>query len=242
MNNGRSVRVIRLLALVVLVLAAPSQAQNKPAISEEIAKAYGLDSFGQVEQIRYTYNIDAPALKLKFARSWVWEPKTGRISYVGKDKAGTPVKVTYLRSQLSSQDAVVKDEVDPAFNNDQYWVTVPFHQFQDSSAKVEDVGLQELPLGKGSAEKVVVSYSAEAGGYSPGDTWTLFVGPDKRVKEFVYRSKHEAVTMTWAGNKMAGPLLVSTDHRGTKDGKPAHIFFTDVAVKLMGSNDWVKAQ
>jgi hypothetical protein len=44
---------------------------------------------------------------------------------------------------------------------------------------VEDAGMQKLPLGKGSAEKVVVSYSAEAGGYSPGDTWTLFVGPDK---------------------------------------------------------------
>ena len=28
----------------------------------------------------------------------------------------------------------------------------------------------------------------------------------------------------------------------TKDGKPAHVFFTDVAVKLMGSNDWVNAQ
>ena len=240
MTNGSPVRVIRLLGLVVLVLAAPSRAQNKPAISEEIAKAYGLDSFGQIEQIRYTFNRDLPGIKL--SRSWVWEPKTGRVSYDGKDKAGKPVKVTYLRSQLSSQDAVVKDEVDPAFNNDQYWVTFPFHQFQDSSNKVEDAGMQKLPLGKGSAEKVVVSYSAEAGGDSPGDTWTLFVGPDKRVKEFVYRSKHEVVIMTWAGNKMAGPLLVSTDHRGTKDGKPARIFFTDVAVKLMGSNDWVNAQ
>jgi hypothetical protein len=242
MTNGSPVRVIRLLALVVLILTAPSRAQNKPAISQEIAKAYGLDSFGQIEQIRYTFNIDAPAFKLKFARSWVWEPKTGRISYDGKDKAGKPLKVTYLRSQLSSQDAVVKEEVDPAFNHDQYWVTFPFHQFQDSGTKVEDAGMQKLPLGEGSAEKVVVSYSAEAGGDSPGDTWTLFVGPDKRVKEFVYRSKHEVVIMTWAGNKMAGPLLVSTDHRGTKDGKPARVFFTDVAVKLMGSNDWVNAQ
>ena len=170
MMNDSLVRVIRLLALVGLVLAAPSRAQNKPAISEEIAKAYGLDSFGQIEQIRYTFNRDLPGIKL--SRSWVWEPKTGRVSYDGKDKAGKPVRVTYLRSQLSSQDAVVKDEVDPAFNNDQYWVTFPFHQFQDGNTKVEDAGMQKLPLGKGSAEKVVVSYSAEGGGYSPGDTWT----------------------------------------------------------------------
>ena len=244
MTNGSPVRVIRLLALVVLVLAAPSRAQNKPAISEEIAKAYGLDSFGQIEQIRYTFNIDLPGLKL--SRSWVWEPKTGRVSFDGKDKAGKPLKVTYLRSQLSSQNAVVKDEVDPAFNNDQYWLIFPFHQYWDSSAKVEDAGMQKLPLGKGSAEKVVVSYPSEAGGYTPGDTWTLFVGPDKHVKEFIYHRggsmKPTVVTTTWADNKKAGPLLVSTDHRGMADGKPVRISFSDVAVKLTGSNDWVNAQ
>ena len=113
MTNASRVTIFRLLVLGVLVLAATSWAQNRPPISEEIAKTYGLDSFGQIEQIRYTFNLDLPALKLKVARSWVWEPKTGRVSYDGKDKAGKPVKVTYLRSQLSSQDAVVKDEVDP---------------------------------------------------------------------------------------------------------------------------------
>jgi hypothetical protein len=32
------------------------------------------------------------------------------------------------------------------------------------------------------------------------------------------------------------------DHRGTGDGKPLRIFFTDVAVKLAGSDTWVNAQ
>ena len=54
--------------------------------------------------------------------------------------------------------------------------------------------------------------------------------------------KPTVVTTTWAGNKMAGPLLVSTDHRGTADGKPARIFFSDVAVKLTGSDAWVDAK
>jgi hypothetical protein len=244
MTNGRTVRLIHLLVLGMLVLAASSAAQNKPPISEEIAKAYGLDSWGQIDQIRYTFNVDLPGIKL--SRSWVWEPKAGRVSYDGKDKAGKPVKVTYLRSQLSSQDAVVKDDVDPAFNNDQYWLVFPFHQYWDGGAKVEDAGMKKLPLGKGSAEKVVVSYPAEAGGYTPGDTWTLFVGPDKHVKEFIYHrggsTKPTVVTTTWAGDKKAGPLLISTDHRGTADGKPARIFFSDVAVKLAGSSAWVNAQ
>jgi len=244
MTNASRVPVIGALVLGVLVLVAPSRAQNKPPISEEIAKAYGLDSWGQIEQIRYTFNIDLPGIKL--SRSWVWEPKTGRVSYDGKDQAGKPLKVTYLRSQLSSQDAVVKDQVDPAFNNDQYWLIFPFHQYWDTGAKVEDAGMHKLPLGKGSADKVVVSYPAEMGGYTPGDTWTLFVGPDKIVKEFIYHrggsKKPTLVITTWAGYKKAGPLLVSTDHRGTADGKPARISFSDVAVKLTGSNDWVSAQ
>lgn len=244
MTNATRVSVICLFVLGVLVLSESSWAQNKPPISEEIAKTYGLDSWGQIEQIRYTFNIDLPGIKL--SRSWVWEPKTGQVSFDGKDKAGKPLKVTYLRSQLSSQGAAVKDEVDPAFNNDQYWLIFPFHQYWDSSAKVEDAGMRKLPLGKGSAEKVAVSYPAEAGGYTPGDTWTLFVGPDKRVKEFIYHrggsKKPTVVITTWAGYKKAGPLLVSTDHRGTADGKPARISFSDVAVKLTGSNNWVNAQ
>jgi hypothetical protein len=94
--------------------------------------------------------------------------------------------------------------------------------------------------------RVVVTYPSEGGGYTPGDTWTLFVGPDKRVKEFIYHRggsvKPTVVIATWADYKKAGPLLVSTDHRGTADGKPARIFFSDVSVMLAGSNTWVNAQ
>jgi len=114
MTNVSRVRLIRLLLLGALVLAATSWAQERPPIAEQIAKTYGLDSFGQIERIRYTFNIG----ELNLSRTWVWEPKTDRVSYEGKDKAGQPVKVTYLRSQLGSQTAVVKDEIDSAFIND----------------------------------------------------------------------------------------------------------------------------
>jgi hypothetical protein len=38
--------------------------------------------------------------------------------------------------------------------------------------------------------------------------------------------------MTWADYKKAGPLFISTDHRGTVNGKPARVFFSDVSVKV----------
>jgi len=244
-TNSSRTTMIRLLALGVLLLAGTAWAQNRPPILEQIAKTYGLDSYGQVEAIRYTWNGEIPGL-FKLARVWEWEPKTGRVSYEGKDKEGKPVKVTYLRSELSSQPDAVKNQVDPGFLNDNYWLLFPFHAYWDMSATVTDEGMKKLPTGAGSAELVSVKYGAELGGYTPGDTWDLYVGKDNRVEYLVFHhggdQKPSLVKASWTGYKKAGPLLISTEHRGTADGKPLHIFISDVAVKLTGSDTWMKAQ
>src|SRR5215469_1147342 len=157
--------VIRLLALSsLLFLPATTGAQQRAPIVERLAKTYGLDSFGQIEAIRYTFSAQAPGLDL--FRSWTWEPKTDQVTYEGKDQSGKPVKVAYLRSQIGSQPAEVKDDIDPGFLNDNYWLILPFHFAWDTSAAVEDAGMQKLPLGNRSAEKVVVKYPSD-GGYSP---------------------------------------------------------------------------
>ena len=235
--------VIRLLALaMLLILPATSGAQQRPPILEKLTKTYGLESFGQIEAIRYTFNAEAPGLNA--SRSWTWEPKTDQVTYEGKDKSGNPVKVTYLRSQLGSQPANVRDDIDPGFLNDNYWLLLPFHFSWDTNAAVEDAGVQKLPQGNGAAEKVVVKYPSD-GGYSPGDTWELYVGSDGRIEEMAYHRggvpKLE-VFATWADYKKAGPLLLSLDHRGTRNGDPLHLFFSNVAVKLVGSNTWMDAR
>jgi hypothetical protein len=238
-------KTIRFLIFAMLILAATSWAQERAPIVEQIAKTYGLDSYEQIEAIRYTWNGEITGL-FKASRTWEWEPKTGKVSYEGKDKDGKPVKVTYMRSQLSSQPDAVKNEVEPSFVNDNYWLLFPFHAYWDKSAEVKDLGAQKLPLGKGSARRVAVKYPAELGGYTPGDTWELYVGSDNRVKQFVYRRggprPPSLVKATWAGYKKAGPLLISTEHRGTADGKPMRIFLSDIAVKLAGSDKWINAQ
>ena len=177
MTKASRVPVIGVLLVGVLCPPAPVWAQQRPAIADKIAKAHGLDSFGQIDAIRYTFNIDAGPLKL--SRSWVWEPKTDQISYEGKDKAGNPVKVTYSRSQLASPRAVVKNEIDPGFFNDQYNLLFPFHVVWDAGATVQDAGMQKL---------------------------------------------------------------IALDHLGTADGKPARVFFSNVAVKLAGSSTWMDAK
>ena len=243
MRNVRCLTTIGLLLCGVLVLAPGSWAQNRAPILDQIVKTYGLDSFGQIEAIRYTFNLTFPGVHL--VRSWEWEPKTNKVSYEGKDKDGKPVKVSYMRSELSSQSDAVKNEIDPGFINDNYWLVFPFHAYWDKSATVTDQGMHKLPVGTGSATLVSVKYPNE-GGYTPGDTWDLYVGKDNRVEYLVYHrggaTKPSLVTASWTGYKKAGPLLVSTEHRGTADGKPLHLFLSDVSVKLAGSDTWIKAQ
>lgn len=240
MINLRRLDVIRIFALSTLLLtpSAMSWAQQRPPIADKMAKAHGLDSFGQVEGIRYTFNVQRPGVDL--SRSWEWSPKTDSVTYEGKDKDGQPVKVTYQRSQ-----AGVPEDIDGNFLNDQYWLLLPFHVIWDTSATVTNEGMQKLPLGEGSGEKLVVKYPSE-GGYSPGDTWDVYVGADDRAQEFVYHGggpkKPSVVIAPWTDYKKAGPLLFSLDHPSKADDAPVHIFFSKVAVKVTGSENWINAQ
>lgn len=233
------------IVLAILAFATSSWAQTQRApILDKIAKTYGLDSWDKVEAVRYTWTGEVPGV-FKLSRTWEWEPKTTQVTYEGKDKDGKPVKVTYKRSELSSQSEMVKNEVDPGFINDNYWALFPLHAYWDKSASVIDQGVFNLPQGSGTAELVPVKYPADSG-YTPGDTWNLYVAKDNRVVYFDYHRGGpkfpSRVLATWTGYKKAGPLLFATEHRGSADGKPFHLVISDVAVKLTGSDTWIKAQ
>jgi hypothetical protein len=237
--------ILGFLVFAGLLFSANSWAQQRDPIIEKVANAYGLDSYDKIEAIRYTWNIDIPGL-FKASHKWEWEPKTGKILFESTDKDGKPVKVAYDSSQLASQPDAVKNEVEPAFVNDNYWLLFPFHAYWDKSATITNEGTKKLPIGAGSATLVTVKYPKEAGGYTPGDTWDLYVGKDYRVQAMVYHrggdKKPKLVTATWTGYKKAGPLLVSTEHRGTADGGAFRLWITNVAVKLAGSEKWADAQ
>src|ERR1700758_4572263 len=156
MRPSRRVDLICLLSCSLLLsLPAISGAQQLPPAAKQMAKTFGLDSFGQVEAIRYTFAIAG----LVPPRTWEWHPKTDTVTYEGKDKEGNPTKVTYKRSEIDSQSDVVKNQIDPGFVNDQYWLLLPLHVAWDG-ATVTDEGMHETPLGKTQAQRIAVKYAA----------------------------------------------------------------------------------
>jgi hypothetical protein len=100
MTNLSRLNVIRVLAFsMLLILPGTLGAQTRPPILEKIAKTYGLDSWDQIQAIRYSWNLQLGTFNI--SRSWEWEPKTTQVTYEGKDKDGKPVKVTYNTSAPS---------------------------------------------------------------------------------------------------------------------------------------------
>jgi hypothetical protein len=247
MRNIRRFTLMGLLLCGALLLTPTSwaQAPQRAPLLDQVAKTFGVDSWDKVDAVRYTWNGEITGL-FKAAHKWEWEPKTGKVTFDGTGKDGRPVHVTYDSSQLSSQPDQVKNEVEPSFINDNYWALFPLHASWDKSASAIDQGRFNLPLGAGTAELLPIKYPSEAGGFTPGDIWDLYIGKDNRVVYFVYNrggSKPPSrVFATWAGYKKAGPILFSTEHMGFADGKPLHIFLTDVAVKLAGSDQWIPAK
>src|SRR3954467_1243622 len=106
-----------LLLCEVLVFAvtpwAQAQAPQRAPLLDQVAKAYGIDSWDQVEAVRYTWNGEITGL-FKAAHKWEWEPTTNKVSFEGVDKDGKPVKVSYVRTDLSTQSDAVKNQIDPS--------------------------------------------------------------------------------------------------------------------------------
>src|ERR1700732_3181368 len=128
-----------LCGMLVCVPNSWAQAPQRAPILDQVAKTYGIDSWDKIDAIRYTWSIDIPGL-FKASHKWEWEPKTGKTTFESTDKDGKPVKVTYDSSQLSSQPDAVKNQIEPAFVNDNYWLLFPFHAYWDKSASAIDQG------------------------------------------------------------------------------------------------------
>jgi hypothetical protein len=230
MKNFRA-RTILPMVFLTIVFTAAAAAES---LHVRVAESYGVKSFADIEAIRFTFNVDLGEKKI--ARSWVWEPQSGKVTFGGP---GGPFE--YNRSELDKNPTDEMKKIDAWFINDQYWLLFPLHLVWDDKAAVEDTGEHNLPMGNGKETRLVVSYPP-SGGYTPGDVYELFIDDNNRISQWVYRrggSAEPTRVTTWEDHRKVGPLTVSFKHEGN-DGK-FRLWFTDFAVKLKSSESWVEA-
>jgi hypothetical protein len=235
--NSQLKYLVAALVLVVTTACAGVDKQDREAdVRQKVAQAYGIQSFGQIELIQYTFNVQLGDRNV--SRSWLWQPKKDEVTFEAESSAQP---ITYSRKKILAGAPDNLKKIDARFINDNYWLLFPIHMAWDTQAKVEDVGQKDLPIGGGKARCLVVSYPSE-GGYTPGDVYELFLDDSFRIVQWIYRkggSPDPTRITTWEDHRQVGPLVLSLNHQGPD--KKFRVWFSKVAVKTTGSASWISA-
>lgn len=228
--------IVVLLAIGISACAGLSK-ERPMNVRQNIAESYGLQHFGEVEKLQYTFNVKKGEDHLY--RFWIWEPRLDRVTFKGMDYQEA---VTYNRSEIGDDTPERLKKIDAWFINDNYWLLFPFHVAWDTNTKVENLGRRKLPMGDGSARCVVVTYPA-AGGYTPGDVYELYLDNYNRLTQWVYRrggSEKPTRITTWEDHRKVDALTFSLNHLG--EDRNFRVWFTNVGVKMAGIDSWMFAQ
>lgn len=233
----RKTAVVLMVIMTTLVAAAPGGAEAPPG-ALAVAERYGLESWDQIEELRYTFNVRAGEREVR--RSWVWRVADRTVTYRDEIAGGEPVH--YSQDDVGEGMSEELKQVDHRFINDQYWLLFALHVAWDGDADVTEAGAQPLPIGEGTAAKITVQYPEE-GGYTPGDAYDIYVGDDGYVVQWVYRQGGQpepSLAATWEDHRRVGPIVVPTRFR-SEDGN-FELWFSGVAARLKGSGKLIEAE
>lgn len=203
------------------VVQASEQKAKTKSLLEKLADQHGFAHWQDVNSIRFTFNVDRDTSH--YERSWIWEVGENRVTQLTATDT-----ISYLRSEVDSTLA----RIDGAFINDKYWFLAPYQWVWDSgsfSHSYEEAAL--APISGDSLPKLTITYGQE-GGYTPGDAYDFYFGPDSLVREWVFRKGNQpepSLITTWEGYQDMGGLQLSTMHQ-TADGS-FKLYFTGVSVE-----------
>ncbi len=221
-----------LLVSLLLAVTACQEAPKKEATPEtaptakrdlldSLAAAHGFDRWKEVREIRFTFNVDRDTSH--FERSWVWEPKTNRVTRILNGDT-----LTYLRSQVDSTLMAA----DGAFINDKYWFLAPYQWVWDRNSITHTFTRQvPAPISGEPMDKLTIVYGQE-GGYTPGDAYDFFIGKDSLVAEWVFRRGNQAepsVVTTWEQYQMPMGLKLASVHQNAEGN--FKLYFTGIEVR-----------
>lgn len=211
--------------LVVLFSCKPAPEKEVVAtpenltISEKIAKAHGIDAWGNVYEIAYTFNVDRDGKH--FERSWSWKPKLNEVVLTTANDT-----IAYNRSK---QDSLTL-RADMGFINDKYWLLAPFNLVWDKGLKETYTEKATAPISGETMQKLTIVYEGE-GGYTPGDAYDFYFGDDYLIKEWVFRKTNApepGLITTWEDYQEYNGLKIATKH--VKNEGDWKLSFTNIKV------------
>lgn len=223
-------RVLCILTIILLFAScgqqrnteAPSvQAQDSLPLLERLAHAHGFEHWPSVSEIRFTWNIDRDTTH--FERTWIWDVRNQRVTRIMMGDT-----ISYLRSEVDSTLA----QVDGGFINDKYWMLAHYQWVwdQESITHTFTPGVT-APLSGKPADKLTVVYG-DTGGYTPGDAYDYWLGPDSLVMEWAFRRGNQDepnLINTWEDYQEVGGLKIAM-MRQNADGT-FKLYFTGVEVR-----------
>jgi hypothetical protein len=196
-----------------------SSTLNEESITTKIANANGFENFEKVNQLYFTFNVKVNDT-VRSQRSWKWYPKENKIELTEKGETFSYIKKDTLDEQAKAADQ--------KFINDTYWLLFPY-QLIWSDFNFEFNQTATAPISQQQMQGLTVNYSGD-GGYTPGDTYRLYLSDDLMVKEWTYESAGgSTLTTTWEDYETFNGITISK-MRKSQDGS-FQLYFTDLEVK-----------
>lgn len=213
-----------LLFFVGLTFACTPKPEMPDTLPFQVAKAYGIENFDQVNSIAYTWNVQRDSVNV-LSRAWKWNVKDSTVYYSGPD-------TTFIYSLTA--DSLPKQ--DGGFINDKYWAMMPFQLAWDSGYTFETTEGATSPIKGLPSTKLTILYQSgepksPGMGYTPGDAYDLYLDENNMIVEWVFRRGNgaEGRPVTWETIESHGPLKFATEHFNA-EGKRT-LWISDIKVE-----------
>ncbi len=202
-------------------LSHPAVLLQESSILEKVANAHGYENWKNIEEIKFTFNVDRD--NSHFERTWVWQPKTNDITSITNQ--GT---LQYNRANMDS--TAYKTNGD--FINDKFWLLAPFQLvWNKNNIKHEHLKDVEAPISKKTMQKLTIVYGNE-GGYTPGDAYDFYFGDDFIIQEWTFRKSNQpepSLITTFEDYVNVKGLKIAKMHK--KNEGDFELFFTEITVE-----------
>ena len=194
------------MVLLVVVGACAKNVKPRNDMLHDISWAQNLFALYEYDRLSFTFTVQLPDKVVR--RHWDWYIQDNRILLDGVEQA-----------------------VSQAFINDIYWLLFPLKANEGRDQVEVAVNRDQIsPLTERSTTEVVVRYVGGKG-YTPDDTYKLYVDDNLMVREWSYLKGGQeppARMTTWSDYRTIGRMELSLLREG-RDG--FRVWFTDVEVE-----------